>query len=51
MELGADRILFAVDWPMQTNVEAMEFLKEAPLSADDREKILSRNAARIFNLA
>ena len=51
MEVGADRILFAVDWPMQTNVEAMTFIKEAPLSDDDREKIMSRNAARIFNIA
>ena len=49
-ELGADRILFAVDWPFADNVRAMDWLAGIRMSPDDRRKILGGNAARILRL-
>ena len=49
-ELGAERILFAVDWPWQSNVDARRFIAEAALSEDQRDMILRRNAARLLGL-
>ena len=50
MALGADRILFAVDYPMESNKEALKFLETAKISDTDREKIFHLNAERIFGL-
>lgn len=50
MEVGADRILFAVDWPFQSSVDGMKFMKAAALSAQDNEKIMGGNAARLFKI-
>lgn len=48
MVFGADRILFAVDHPFADSFEATTFLKNAPISPDDREKIAHANAERMF---
>jgi predicted TIM-barrel fold metal-dependent hydrolase len=50
MELGIDRILFAVDWPFVANKPAVEWMKTVPLCDDDKIKILSANAQRLFRL-
>ncbi len=50
LELGADRILFSVDWPYESNVEAVEFLRRLPISEADREKIAHGNAERLLGL-
>jgi predicted TIM-barrel fold metal-dependent hydrolase len=50
MELGVDRILFAVDWPFVLNLPAVEWMKDVPLSDGDKEKILSGNAKRLFGM-
>ena len=50
MALGADRILFSVDWPYERNDEAMTFLRNLPLGPEDRAKISHRNAERILGL-
>ena len=50
MELGVDRILFAVDWPFVSNKEGVDWMKRVPLSAEDREKILSGNAKRLLRM-
>jgi 2,3-dihydroxybenzoate decarboxylase len=50
MELGADRILFSVDYPWQRSGEAVEWIENAPLSPDDKEKILSGNAKRLLRM-
>jgi predicted TIM-barrel fold metal-dependent hydrolase len=50
MEMGVDRILFAVDWPFVLNPPAMEWIKRVPLSASDKAKILSGNAQRLLKL-
>ena len=49
-EMGIDRILFAVDWPFVTNTDAVEWMKGAPISNEDKAKILSGNARRLFRM-
>ena len=50
LALGADNILFAVDWPYEPNKTGMEFLKKISISDQDREKIAHLNAERIFRM-
>ncbi|MBI2726537.1 MAG: amidohydrolase [Polaromonas sp.] len=51
MELGVDRIMFAVDWPFVSDSQAgVEWMKTVPLCAEDKAKILSGNAERLFRL-
>ena len=48
--VGADRIIYAVDYPYLTNTGARAFLENLPVSQEDREKIAHRNAEALFNL-
>jgi len=48
--LGADNVLFSVDWPYESNVAAVEFLNRQPLSRRDLEKVAHLNAERILRL-
>ncbi len=50
MEMGVDHILFSVDWPFNTNTDAMEFMRTAPVSELDRRKILGLNVANVVRL-
>ncbi|HVP80867.1 MAG TPA: amidohydrolase family protein [Thermodesulfobacteriota bacterium] len=50
LELGADRILFAVDYPLESNKEAVEFMDVLPISEGDKEKVCHLNAERLFKL-
>ncbi len=50
MALGADHILFSVDWPYEKNTMATEFLKALPISEPDREKVAHLNAERLLHL-
>jgi predicted TIM-barrel fold metal-dependent hydrolase len=50
-ELGVERILFAVDWPFQPNGKAVEFIKEAKLTAVERGQIFGTNARRLLRIA
>ena len=50
LAVGADNIAFAVDYPYESNQEAMQFMKEAPISDSDKEKIYHLNAERLFKL-
>ncbi len=50
LELGADNILFSVDWPYESNKVGTAFLRSAPISEQDREKIAHGNAERILRL-
>ena len=50
MEMGADRVLFSVDWPFASNTEGMDFMRDAPVSEEDRAKILGGNAATLLKL-
>jgi predicted TIM-barrel fold metal-dependent hydrolase len=50
LEMGMDRILFAVDYPFVANAPAMEWIKTLPLSEDDRARFLAGNARRLLRL-
>lgn len=51
MELGADRVLFAVDYPFEDMAEASSWFAGVPIAAADRDKIASANARRVFGLS
>ncbi|MDT3697989.1 MAG: amidohydrolase family protein [Thermincola sp.] len=48
--LGADRIMFAVDYPYSSNEEGRRFLETAPLSSGDLAKISYQNAERLLKI-
>jgi predicted TIM-barrel fold metal-dependent hydrolase len=50
MTVGLDNLLFSVDWPYESNLAAVEFLKHQPLAPHDLEKVAHRNAERIMRL-
>ena len=50
MGLGADRILFAVDYPLEEVAEAIQFMDAAPICDVDREKVYHLNAEMLFKL-
>ena len=49
--VGADRIMFAVDYPFADSATAVSWLANAPISDGDREKIAHGNAERLLRLA
>jgi uncharacterized protein len=50
MTFGADRLLFSVDYPFGNNLAAVAFLKNLPVSPEDREKIAHKNADALLRL-
>lgn len=50
LELGADRIMFAVDYPFSRNEDGRAFLDAMPVSPTDRDKIAHGNAERLLHL-
>ena len=48
--LGADRIMFSIDYPYEKTEEAVHFIENAPVSELDREKICHGNAERLLKL-
>src|SRR5436190_2962967 len=50
MEMGIDRILFAVDWPFVANKPAVDWIDTVPLCDEDKVKLLSGNAQKLFRL-
>jgi predicted TIM-barrel fold metal-dependent hydrolase len=51
LAVGADHVLFGVDFPTDSNKDAVEFMETAPyISQSDKEKIYHLNAERIFKL-
>jgi len=48
--VGADRILFSVDYPYSSNEQGREFLDKLSLSPADFEKITHQNAERLLKL-
>src|ERR687892_2429382 len=49
-EMGVDHILFAGDWPYVPNPPGVKWMEQAPLSREDRAKILNGNAKRLLRL-
>jgi predicted TIM-barrel fold metal-dependent hydrolase len=50
LTIGADRILFAADYPYEVMAQAARWIERAPISERDRHKIASGNARRLFRL-
>jgi 5-carboxyvanillate decarboxylase len=48
--LGADKIMFAVDYPFESNKPAVEFMDATPIPESHREKIYHSNAEEVFSL-
>jgi gamma-resorcylate decarboxylase len=49
-EMGADRVMFSVDWPFETVEEGARWFDAAEISETDRAKIGRDNAIRLFKL-
>jgi gamma-resorcylate decarboxylase len=50
-EIGADRVMFSVDYPFEDMSEAAEWFDGAEISEPDRRKIGRANALKLFKLA
>jgi 2,3-dihydroxybenzoate decarboxylase len=50
LALGADHIMFATDYPLESNRDAVRFIETAPISETDRAKICHLNAERLLRL-
>ncbi|MBV9802384.1 MAG: amidohydrolase [Solirubrobacterales bacterium] len=48
--IGADRVMFSVDYPFAQNEEGRDFITGAPISESDREKLAHGNAERLLRL-
>ena len=50
LEVGVERIMFSVDYPYGSMVEARTFLEHLPVSPADRERIAHGNAEKLLGL-
>ena len=48
--LGADNVMWAIDYPYQHSPDAVEFLDTAQIDDADRSKIYAGNAERVFGI-
>jgi 2,3-dihydroxybenzoate decarboxylase len=48
--LGSDKVLFAVDYPSESNSDAVQSIKDLSLTNSEKEKIFHVNAENIFRL-
>ncbi len=48
--MGADRIIFSIDYPYSTNAQGRTFLDNASISPADKEKISHLNVERLLRL-
>lgn len=49
--LGADNIMWAIDYPYQASAEAVTFMDAASISDGHRAKVYHGNAERVFHIA
>ena len=50
VEIGADRILFSIDWPFENIDHGAEWFDNAEISDLDKIKIGKTNAEKLFEL-
>ncbi len=46
--MGADRVMFSVDYPMDDNQTGADFMASYPMDDATRRKVSSENAIRLF---
>ena len=49
-EVGSDRVLYSVDYPLEDMIEAKEWFDQAAISETDRARIGRANAQKLFRL-
>ncbi len=49
--MGADRVLYAADWPFEDAVDATRGFLAMNLSVAERDTLAYRNAGRLFRIA
>ena len=49
-EIGVDRVMFSIDWPYASHAAGVDWIRKAPLSDVDREKVCSGNAKKLLRL-
>jgi predicted TIM-barrel fold metal-dependent hydrolase len=49
-EIGIERVLWSADYPFEDISDAADWIDAAPLSEDDRKKIVRTNAQKLFKL-
>jgi 5-carboxyvanillate decarboxylase len=49
-KIGADNIMWAIDYPFQDSAAATNFMNTAPVADGDKEKIFHANAERVFHI-
>jgi len=49
-QLGADNVLWAIDYPYQPTAPAVAFMDSVPVSEEVREKLYHKNAERVFHI-
>jgi len=50
LEIGADRVLYSVDYPYEDMGEANDWFERVPITEPDRVKIARSNAQKLFRL-
>lgn len=50
LTVGADNIMFSVDYPWAQSSVAAPWIEQAPISETDRHKISHRNAENLFGI-
>jgi predicted TIM-barrel fold metal-dependent hydrolase len=50
LEMGADRILFSIDYPFVNNEPGPKWMENVPVSPEDKAKILNGNARRLLRI-
>jgi predicted TIM-barrel fold metal-dependent hydrolase len=50
-KIGAERVLWAIDYPYESAESATTFLNTAPLDSEAKEKVAYRNAEALFHIA
>jgi 2,3-dihydroxybenzoate decarboxylase len=49
-EMGADAVMFSVDYPYESSSVAADFIEQAPLDDSTRQQLCQGNAARLLKL-
>jgi 2,3-dihydroxybenzoate decarboxylase/5-carboxyvanillate decarboxylase len=49
-KLGADRVLWAIDYPYEASASATKFIEDAPLDPEVKKKVAYKNAEALFHI-